>query len=219
MFDNTVLFIKTVKENSLQKPLSIDCFHSGSHNYKCRSLCNQLNNCVNNHKKGKSVCFTLLFLFAVVLATSSFFSVANNIEHVNIGRIAVDDQSIRSQQRAGKLALEQVFVKLSGNVAVTKESEISKAIDNYEQFLVASSFIQQGQTLVFEATFNKTKVENLLLASGLSVWTSLRPSAVVWLALENSERQKVVLSQYSDSERAQKVILKAFARGVEVVMP
>ncbi|MFT6267625.1 MAG: hypothetical protein ACJAVV_000423 [Alphaproteobacteria bacterium] len=158
-------------------------------------------------------------LFGYLLFTSSFTSLASNIDHVNIGRIAVDDQSVESQQKAGELALQQVFVKLSGNIEVIKEPEISRAIDNYEQFLTASSFIQQGQSLVFEATFNQAKVENLLLASGLSVWASLRPSAVVWLALENSNKQKVVFSQYSNSEVAQKVSLKAFARGVEVVTP
>ena len=158
-------------------------------------------------------------LLLVILSFIPKISLAQNIEHVNIGRIAVDDQSIRSQQNAGKQALAQVFVKLSGNQNVLKEPEISKAIDNYEQFLVASSFLQQAQTLVFEATFNRTKIESLLLASGLSVWASLRPSGVLWLANETVDKQKVMLSQLSATNLTQKVNLKSFARGVDIVVP
>jgi hypothetical protein len=149
----------------------------------------------------------------------SFVSAAGNIEHVNIGRIIVTDQSISSQQKAGKLALKQVFIKLSGNIDVVNENEISKAIDNYEQFLIASSFIQQGQNLVFEASFNQAKMQSLLVASGRNVWASLRPSAVIWLAIENSENQKNIVYQGSSNDMAQNINSKAFARGVEVVIP
>jgi hypothetical protein len=168
---------------------------------------------------GKSNVTVFAIALFVLLLSSSFDSLAGNIGHINIGRIAVDDQSLRSQQRAGKLALAQVFVKLSGNQNVVNEPEIAKAIDNYEQFLISSSFITQELGLVFEATFNRAKVENLLTASGLTVWASLRPSAVVWLASENRQRQKVLMSQYTQSALAQKIDLKAFARGVEIITP
>jgi hypothetical protein len=158
-------------------------------------------------------------LLLVLLSFVPQTSFAQNIEHVNVGRIEVDNQSLRSQQKAGKQALAQVFVKLSGNQNVLREPEISKAVDNYEQFLVASSFLQQSQTLVFEATFNRNKVESLLLASGLSVWASLRPSAVLWLANETLDKQKVMLSQSSAAILTQKVGLKSFARGVDIVVP
>jgi hypothetical protein len=164
--------------------------------------------------KWHSLPFLLGLLFFIPPA-----SYAQNIEHVNVGRIEVNDQSLRSQQKAGKQALAQVFVKLSGNQNVLREPEISKAVDNYEQFLVASSFLQQSQSLVFEATFNRNKVESLLLASGLSVWASLRPSGVIWLASETPDKQKVMLSQLSAEKLTQKVGLRSFARGVDVVVP
>lgn len=161
----------------------------------------------------------LLGFLMVLLNLTSLKSHAQNIDHVNVGRIAVDNQSLGSQQKAGKQALAQVFIKLSGNQNVLNQPEISKAVDNYEQFLIASSFLQQSPTLVFEATFNQAKVESLLLASGLSVWTSLRPSSVLWLAIDNVDKQKVMLSQFSDLSLYQKINLKSFARGVDIVIP
>lgn len=158
-------------------------------------------------------------LLLLLLSLTPQMSYGQNIDHVNVGRIAVDDQSLRSQQNAGKQALAQVFVKLSGNQNVLREPEISKAVDNYEQFLIASSFLQHSETLVFEATFSRTKIESLLLASGLSVWASLRPSGVLWLANETADKQRVMLSQLSAEGLAQKVNLKSFARGVDIVVP
>lgn len=161
----------------------------------------------------------LLSLLLVVMVLASMKSYARNIEHVNVGRIAVDNQSLQSQQKAGKEALAQVFIKLSGNQNVLQEPEVAKAVDNYEQFLISSSFLKQSQTLVFEATFNQAKIESLLLASGLSVWASLRPSAVLWLALDDIDKQKVMVSQLSAANLAEKITLKSFARGVDIVMP
>lgn len=168
-----------------------------------------------NKKRNKA--FTLLLLCLLNIAT--FSSLAGNIEHINIGRIALDDQSMNSQQEAGKQALAQVFIKLSGNKNVGQEPEIAKAIDNYEQFLISSSFIQHNNALLFEASFNQARVENLLLASGLSVWASLRPAAIIWLAIENESQDKILLTQHSASEVINEIDRQAFARGVEVHTP
>lgn len=158
----------------------------------------------------------IIFVIALLVAISAH---ASNIDHVNIGRIAVDDQSLRSQQKAGKLALAQVFVKISGDPQVLKANEISRAVDNYEQFLVSSSFLQQAQSLMFEATFNQQKVEQLLMASGLNVWTSLRPSAVLWLAKQDEMSQKLLVSQNQSLEIGALVQQQGFVRGVEIVVP
>ena len=154
--------------------------------------------------------------------------VAANIEHVNVGRIVVSDQSLNSQQQAGKKALAQVFVKLSGNPNVLSEQEVGRAIDNYERFLTASSFLRIDNKLIFEATFNRQKVENLLMASGLSVWASLRPSSILWLATKTDLNNKQILYQNQqafDAANAQTeslatlVQLQAYARGVEIILP
>ncbi len=145
----------------------------------------------------------ILFLFALIW---SFGTHASNIEHVNIGRITVSDQSVRSQQLAGKQALAQVFVKISGNPLVLNTTEIARAVDNYEQFLVSSSFLQQKNDWIFEATFNQQKVEQLLMATGLNVWTSLRPSAVLWLAKEELGIQSAAIEDKASQTRGDKVV-------------
>lgn len=159
----------------------------------------------------------LIILFACGFCGKSVN--ATDIEHVNIGRIAVDDQSIRSQQKAGKSALRQVFIKISGNQNIVQTPEIGRAINNYEQYLIASSFIQVNKELVFEAIFSRSKVEQLLLASGQSVWTSLRPNGLLWVVNENEDGSKTMLSHNSGSALIPIVEKSAFARGVDVILP
>ncbi|MDT0594304.1 DUF2066 domain-containing protein [Glaciecola petra] len=159
----------------------------------------------------------------IFIVLSLFFSanavLAADILHINIGRIVVDDQSIRSQQTAGKKALRQVFIKISGNENIDQTPEISRAINNYEQYLIASSFIQINTQLVFEANFSRNKVEQLLLASGQSVWTSLRPNGLLWLVNENDDDSKSMLTHVSASSLLPVVENAAFARGVDIILP
>ncbi|MFW8589599.1 DUF2066 domain-containing protein [Glaciecola sp. 2405UD65-10] len=168
---------------------------------------------------------THLLLFITLLFSGASSVCARNIDHVNVGRVPVVGQSIYAQQEAGKEALAQVFVKLSGTPTVLNEPAIKRAVDNYEQFLIASSFLQKEDNLIFEATFNRQKVENLLMASGLNVWASLRPTGIVWLANKDLNKRKNVLyqNQASVQKDASALIstieLKAFARGIDLIIP
>lgn len=162
---------------------------------------------------------TCVLVFVAIYLNGVSSSFAGNVTHVNIGRVEVSDQSLGSQRKAGKLALEQVFVKLSGNVDIATTPQIAKAIENYEQFLVASSFTRQNSSLFFEANFNQEKVQQLLLSSGKNVWASLRPSALLWLVLQDNQQQKQILSQDTAMQGIQTLAAKAFERGVEVVVP
>ncbi len=147
----------------------------------------------------------------------------NTIGHVNIGRVAVENQSFRSQQIGGEKALEQVFVKVSGNPSILNNDTIKKAVDNFEQYMVASSFNQIDEQLFFEARFNQQKIESLLMASGLPVWTNIRPNTTLWLAyspsLSNEISEQVVVSQNVETELKQAVKQASFSRGVDVVIP
>lgn len=224
MFDNSECFKVNRQRGQFAKMLKMLSTFSGKY---LHAKSQPDSHCANNAKRANAPYSACIMLIGFITLTATFMSEADNIEHVNVGRVEVVDQSIASQQKAGKLALEQVFIKLSGNTDVAKESEIAKAVDNYEQFLIASSFIQQGQRLVFEASFNQDKIQSLLIASGRDVWTSLRPSAVLWLAFETNDKQQALLSQSaadvnlrsSTDEKIQSVRLKSFARGVDIVIP
>lgn len=166
----------------------------------------------------------LVLLSAMILLLSLQKAIAVDIEHINVGRIVVSDQSLVAQQDAGKKALAQVFIKISGDTSSVEHPTIARSIENFEQFLSSSSFVQIEQQLVFEAQFNKNKIENLLLSVGLPVWPNLRPNAIVWLSSRlDTEDKRTIVYQNNASQTStilQKQILdSAYNRGVDILFP
>lgn len=167
--------------------------------------------------------FVTLIFTMVALNSVPTTVIAKTIQDINIGRVVVDNQSSRSQQIAGKQALEQVFIKISGSSTIATNASVGRAIDNYEQYMVSSSFLNQDSNLYFEAQFNQQKIESLLLASGLPVWTNIRPSGILWLAykpeLSNDASNLLLVTQNRQNELTSVVNQAAFGRGIDIILP
>lgn len=168
--------------------------------------------------KAKSLVYSKLILF-FFMAALSLLGDAATLSDINVGRVPIDDQSSITQSKAGREALRQVFIKMSGHEQTVNEPEIRRAISNYEQYLIASSFVQQQAGLMFEARFNEDKLIALLKATGLPVWASLRPSATLWFAQLTSTGDIRWLTQNTAATFNQTLQQLAFERGVGIVLP
>jgi hypothetical protein len=146
-------------------------------------------------------------------------SLAATVADIAVGRVAITEQSLSTQKQAGRDALRQVFIKLSGFESSVQAPEIQRAINNYEQYLVASSYLQQRQQLVFEARFNQDKLISLLKSSGLPIWANLRPSATLWLARQTRAMDIQWLNQNTAGAFNQALQQAAFERGINIVLP
>ncbi len=158
------------------------------------------------------------WLLALLMLFSTFVSFASDGQKINVGSVLIDSQARSDQQQAGKSALTQVFVKVSGDTSIAENEVISRAIQNYEQYLVSSRFIQNGNNLMFEAVFNHQKVINLLKAARLPVWASLRPSAIIWVA-EKSLNNIEQVTQNSSPLLNDTINIESNARGLSIITP
>jgi hypothetical protein len=142
------------------------------------------------------------------------------IEHLNEGQIIVTDQSNFTQKKAGKRAFQQVVVKLSGDVAVLENLQVKRSATNFEQYLVASTFIQDGDKLLYQAEFNEQKIVDLLRTENLNVWGKRRPSGLLWLVIEDDvSKKKTLVTQSSSSKYLETIDQVTYDRGVELIMP
>lgn len=158
----------------------------------------------------------------MLLAASLLLSVgvtAAKIETINVGRVAVNDQSLATQTTAGRAALRQVFIKMSGSIESVEHPTIRRAISNYEQYLVSSAYLMLDGQLWLEARFNQERVVNLLQATNLPVWANLRPSASIWLAKETPDNEINWIHQNNADDFSQLLTQAAFERGVSVILP
>ncbi|MFC3121786.1 DUF2066 domain-containing protein [Agaribacter flavus] len=159
--------------------------------------------------------YGLLLLLTIFIAC---IAKASAEQSVNIGRVTVQNQTVNAQKQAGKQALSQVFVKTSGDLSITENEVVKRAITNFEQYLVSSRFYQKNENLVFEAVFNHQKVINLLKASDLPVWASIRPSAIIWLAEKENMRIDQI-AQNNHPEINKHIDDVAYMRGLSIITP
>lgn len=158
-------------------------------------------------------------LLIVLMVLFSSQGLAALIADINVGRVAIDDQSANTQTAAGRAALKQVLIKMSGSLQTVEQPAILRAIVNYEQYLIASSFVQQRSQLMFEARFNQEKLHALLKATGQPIWANLRPSATLWLAEQNLQGDVRWLNQNTAIDFNQALQQAAFERGVGIILP
>lgn len=161
-----------------------------------------------------------LFIFLFVSALLPAAVLGAPIDHLNVAQITVTDQSVYAQKRAGKKAFEQVIVKISGNRETLKNEKIKRSAASFEQYLVSSSYIQEDDQLIYKAEFNQQKVIDLLGSEGLNIWGARRPSALLWLVVEDdATKVKNLVTQQSGGSYSDIVQQAAYQRGVEIVMP
>ena len=163
-------------------------------------------------------------LFSIFMLTLcsviSMHALSAPIEHLNEGQIIVTDQSNFTQKKAGKRAFQQVVVKLSGDVAVLENLQVKRSATNFEQYLVASTFIQDGDKLSYQAEFNEQKIVDLLRTENLNVWGKRRPSGLLWLVIEDDvSKKKTLVTQSSSSKYLETIDQVTYDRGVELIMP
>jgi|GEM_PF-1163191 len=163
--------------------------------------------------------FAIFFVF-ILCSHGAARSWAASIEHINEGQILVTDQSSFTQKRAGKSAFQQVLVKLSGDPSVLENLEVKRSATNFEQYLVSSTFIQDGDKLIYQAEFNEQKIVDLLRSENLNVWGKRRPSGLLWLVIEDdASKRKSLITQSSSSQYLDLVQQSAYDRGIELLMP
>jgi hypothetical protein len=164
----------------------------------------------------KSFSIFVLTLYSVI----SMHAFSAPIEHLNKGQIIVPDQSNFTQNKAGKRVFQQVVVKLSGDVAVLENLEIKRSATNFEQYLISSIFIQDGDKLLYQAEFNEQKIVDLLRSENLNVWGKRRPSGLLWLAIEDEvSKEKSLVTLSSSSQYLETIEQVAYDRGVALIMP
>jgi hypothetical protein len=160
---------------------------------------------------------TIVFTFCLIISMRCH---STPIDHLNKGQIIVTDQSNFTQKIAGKRAFQQVVIKLSGDVAALENLQVKRSVTNFEQFLVASTFIQDGDKLVYQAEFSEQKVVDLLRSQSLNVWGKRRPSGLFWLAIEDDvSKNKTLITQSSKSIYREVIQQAAYNKGVELLMP
>lgn len=161
-------------------------------------------------------------LLAISIIT--FISVATSVNAaqrvvVNEARIQVEDQSQRTQQRALKQALRQVFVKISGSASVLDNAGVKAALVSPNKLLRAYRFAFENGATYYVAEFDEAKLTSLLQREMLPVWGDRRPETIVWIAHQKDDASKIILDESQPSLLKASLTQTAKERGVPLSLP
>ena len=111
--------------------------------------------------------------------------------------VPVADQSVSNRPAAMAEALRQVVVKVSGRAATAHTPALKDALKNPAPYVQQYSYranegLGAELPLLMGVTFEKSRVDQLLQATGISQWNTARPLTIVWLAVEQGNQKVLV---------------------------
>jgi hypothetical protein len=161
-----------------------------------------------------------LFVFFLVWLVSWQNVKAAVIDDLYDAKIAVDDQSDRTQNNAFSLALKQVLIKVRGNNDLLTNQKIKSAMTKATRFVRSYSYDKQESQLYLVISFDPQRVENVIRDAGFPVWDKRRPDSLIWLAIKPSADSDIKIArpiEYADIY--QQLSLRAAQRGISLMFP
>lgn len=138
--------------------------------------------------------------------------------------IPVATQSRAELARATRQGLQTVLIKVSGSAEVVKKKPIIAAMSR------ASSFIKQyryeyqrateddGEQAVVLIEYEPQLLDQLLRQSGQPLWSSNRPTVLLWLAIDDIDGRRFA-SRELDGDIFAAIEASASRRGLAVTLP
>ncbi len=137
--------------------------------------------------------------------------------------VAVESQSAGELKRAGRDALAELFVRVSGKEAVLADDAIEAAIRRADSFTQQYSYqhrtTEDGERqleLVLE--FEPKLVDDALRQAEQPLWPTNRPTILVWLGVEDRDGRRLVSAE-TDPDIIAAVNRHATRRGLAIRLP
>ena len=130
--------------------------------------------------------------------------------------VPVSSASNSVRLKALPMALKQVLVKVSGNSALRTTHYDSP---NFSSIVEAYRYHRDRQGKQLHVRFQRQAIEQLLGQLGYSVWDENRPLLLVWLAIEDKQGSKQLITQDSEGVLADQVNRLLQARGLPMLFP
>jgi len=167
------------------------------------------------------ITFLSLLLAAVTLSSGAAWS--DPSPGLYEADVPVADQSDANRPAAMAEALRQVVVKISGRSAAANTPALRESLKKPTPYVTQYSYrsndgLGAELPLLMKVSFDKTRIDQLLAASGIPQWSTARPLTIVWLAVEQGG-QKILVGA-GDRGLVKELLIKAAQRrGLPLRLP
>lgn len=155
-------------------------------------------------------------VLVVLCFTYASFTTALTFNNPYMGNVIAGSSD---QSKLQEAALRQVLVKVSGSRSITSKPEIKKILRNPTRLLSQSGFQVYRSTEYYYALFDQRKINHLLKSIQQPVWGTVRPTTLVWLAVQGKTGRHIMSDSgvLQGSDRA--LIDQPRERGIALKFP
>jgi len=159
----------------------------------------------------------LLKISFFLLCFAPFIAHAIVVKSLYQVEVPVASQTKKVRSKAFPQALEQVFIKLTGNPAIGTIPQIRHHLKNAAEWVEQYRYsTQPNQQVVLHVTFQQQAIRQLLVKARQAIWGVNRPSLLMWVAESSSDGQQLL---NDNSPVIQQLRVDAKARGLPIMLP
>lgn len=160
----------------------------------------------------------ILILLTVLLFVDNI-AIAVEICDFSTATLPVSDQSPKTFQKNLPKALEQVLVKMSGNVGIMTLPTIQDVLPKINDYVQKYSYLtNQGGQPLLRVVFDKQSMRHLLQDANQAIWSADRPLTMIWVSVPNGSEFNTLASE-SRSPTIRVIKQIAFLRGLPIIFP
>jgi hypothetical protein len=167
-------------------------------------------------------------LLLVILITAAPASYAVRVPGLYEAEVPVSGQQPRDRVLAFQAGMRMVLIKLTGDRNAPLQPDLSPLIRDAERYIQQYRYVESRTTPVGTAApegqlnlklwFDETNLTEALRNLGVNIWSSERPSVLVWLAIEQGNIRRL-LQLEEDPEYFSTIDNQARARGIVLMFP
>ena len=177
------------------------------------------------------VLITLLLLVSMPLQKSHGLQVEDLYSY----QVVVDNESDSERSRAFQEAFKAVILKVTGDRRWLVEPDVERAIANAQSYVegiqygsrISTQFLSidnndlqsLGRERFIEVSFASSLVQDLLQSANIPVWTSNRPSVLVWMVLQDSAGDRTLFTPELNPEISEYIENFARIRAIPIIFP
>lgn len=160
----------------------------------------------------------ILFIALAMMSTPAFSVPVSGIYDA---QVMITDQSPSEMDRAKRLGLEKVLVKVTGQTQSLNNAAINSAFTRPNDYLKQFSFntkVMQGKAqAVMEMAFDPLLINQLITTAGLPIWGKDRAAILVWLVEDTAGMRQIVNN--TDHPMVSQIISQSNQRGMPLLWP
>lgn len=161
-----------------------------------------------------------LGLFMAVLCSVLQPVNASVMYDLYVARVAISDQTVKSQEAAVRNGFKQVLVKVSGNNQLLTSTQIEREVRRAKDFIRTYRFEQSNEQLYFVVSFDAQRLEKMIRDAGFPIWDKRRPDTILWFVIKDpSSGRKQLVADSDYPELVAQTNDTAVTRGIKVVHP